>query len=180
VAPLDLGSAWKVSFPREQFSEEMARLHSWADEPKLRFYSGEAIYEKSIDVPPAFLNGGRNIVLDFGEGRPLDPVNTSAPGMRAWMEGPVREAAVVYVNGQSAGYIWHPPYRVAVNQFLHPGANQLRIVVGNSAINSLAGQAAPDYKLLNLRYGVRFAPQDMNGLKPLPSGLVGPVRLIAE
>jgi hypothetical protein len=180
VAPLDLGSGWKVSFPREQSSEDMAQLHSWANEPKLRFYSGEAIYEKSVDVPPAFLSRSRSVALDFGEGKPLDPVNTSAPGMRAWMEGPVREAAVVYVNGQKAGYVWHPPYRIAVNQFLHPGLNQFRIVVGNSAINSLAGQAAPDYRLLNLRYGVRFTPQDMSALKPLPSGLVGPVHLIAE
>jgi len=28
-------------------------------------------------------------------------------------------------------------------------------------------------------YGVRFQPQDMERLQPLPSGLLGPVRLIA-
>jgi hypothetical protein len=43
----------------------------------------------------------------------------------------------------------------------------------------MAGQSPPDYKLLNLRYGERFTPQDMNNLQPLPAGLLGPVALIA-
>jgi len=38
-------------------------------------------------------------------------------------------------------------------------------------------RSLPDYKLLNLRYGVRFEPQDMKNLVPLPSGLVGSVRV---
>jgi hypothetical protein len=53
----------------------------------------------------------------------------------------------------------------------------MRIVVGNLAINELAAQVVPDYKLLNLRYGERFVPQDMKDLQPLPSGLLGPIRL---
>ncbi len=32
---------------------------------------------------------------------------------------------------------------------LHSGANELKIVVANTAINELAGRAAPDYRLLN-------------------------------
>ena len=47
-------------------------------------------------------------------------------------------------------------------------------------INELAGQTLPDYKLLNLRYGVRFTPQDMQNLKPLPSGLLGPIKLLLQ
>jgi hypothetical protein len=97
--------------------------------------------------------------------------------MRAYMEGPVREAAQVFVNGQSAGYVWHPPYRLDLTQWLRPGANQLRIVVGNSAINALAGRSLPDNRLLNDRYGLRFVPQDMDHLQPLPSGIVGRVVL---
>jgi lysophospholipase L1-like esterase len=44
----------------------------------------------------------------------------------------------------------------------------------------MAGRALPDYRLLNLRYGTRFEPQDMDKIQPIPSGLLGPVRLIAE
>jgi hypothetical protein len=52
--------------------------------------------------------------------------------------------------------------------------------VANTAINHMAGRALPDYKLLNLRYGARFEPQDMDKVQPAPSGLLGPIRFVAE
>ncbi len=97
--------------------------------------------------------------------------------LRAYLEGPVREAAEVFVNGQRAGVVWHPPYTLDMSVFLKPGKNELRIVVGNTAINSMAGRALPDYRLLNDRYGERFIPQGMDNLRPLESGLVGGLRL---
>ena len=100
--------------------------------------------------------------------------------MQTWFEGPVREAAVVYVNGQRAGSVWHPPYALKLTRLLRPGENTLSIVVANTAINEMAGTALPDYRLLNSRYGERFTPQDMEGLQPLPSGLLGGVRLVAR
>ena len=30
-----------------------------------------------------------------------------------------------------------------------------------------------------LRYGVRFEPQDMDEVQPVPAGLLGPIRLVA-
>jgi len=54
----------------------------------------------------------------------------------------------------------------------------LRIVVGNTAINALAGQPLPDYRLLRDRFGLEFEPQDMRNLRPLPSGVLGPVTLV--
>ncbi len=116
------------------------------------------------------------LFLDFGKGTAL-PISNMANGMRAWLDPPVREAATVWVNGQMAGYIWSPPFRVNIAKFAKPGANRIRIVVANTAINELAGQAMPDYKLLNLRYGNRFQPQDMDNLKPLPSGITGKILL---
>ena len=98
--------------------------------------------------------------------------------MRAYLESPLREAAQVYVNGQSAGYVWHPPYRLDVSNLLKPGSNELRIVVGNTAINELSGTSLPDYRLLYARYGTLFEPQGMQNLQPLPSGILGPVTLI--
>jgi hypothetical protein len=56
----------------------------------------------------------------------------------------------------------------------------LRIVVANTAINEIAGKALPNYRLLNLRYGERFAPQGFEHIAPLPSGLLGPVQLRFE
>ena len=100
--------------------------------------------------------------------------------MRALWDAPVREAAVVYVNGQAAGFVWRPPYEVEVGALLHEGRNELRVEVGNLAINRLAAGAPPDYGDLNSRYGKRFQPQDMDHLQPLPSGLLGPIRLVAR
>ena len=100
--------------------------------------------------------------------------------MKAWLASPVREAAVVEANGQLAGSVWHPPYCVELTGLLHPGENTLRVVVGNVAINAMAARALPDYHLLESRYGQRFTPQDMQNLQPLPSGLLGPIRLVSR
>ena len=51
--------------------------------------------------------------------------------------------------------------------------------MANLAINRLAGSPPPDYSALIRKYGKRFEPQDMENLRPLPAGLLGPVRLIA-
>lgn len=83
------------------------------------------------------------------------------------------------MNGQRAGSVWCPPYRLDVIKYLNPGDNDLRIEVGNLALNALAGKPLRSYKELNAKYGVRFEPQDMDKVEALPSGLMGPVRLIS-
>ena len=98
--------------------------------------------------------------------------------MRALLEGPIREAAVVMVNGQRVGSVWHPPYALDVTKQLRVGENIIEIQVANTAINLLAGRVPADYRLLNLRYGERFTMQDMNNLEPIPSGLLGIPQLL--
>jgi len=120
------------------------------------------------------------VLLDFGPSVPVDPFLRETPGMQALLDGPVREEAIISVNGKRAGAVWHPPYELDIKSYLHPGENRLQITVGNLAINEMAGQAMPDYRLLNLRYGERFVPQDMQGLRPLPSGIVHSLSLRAE
>ena len=75
--------------------------------------------------------------------------------------------------------MWCPPYAIDLTGFLTRGANTLRILVGNLAINDMAGHPLPNYRVLNLRYGVRFEAQDMDKVQPVPAGLVGPIRLIS-
>jgi len=158
----------------------MDRLRSWTDDEETRFFSGEAAYSKIVNVPESLIQPGLEVRLDFGEGTPVPEIHRDNPGMQAWFESPVREAAVVYINEQRAGSVWHPPYSVEVTGLLHSGENALRIMVDNLAINGMAGSALPDYRLLNSRYGVRFTPQDMNNLQALPSGLLGTIRLVAR
>lgn len=179
-ASLDLSNDWKVSFGDASKRVQMDHLHSWADDEETRYFSGQATYVKTLPIPDGMLSTGLQFKLDFGEGTVVPRTTVIGNGMRAWMESPVREAAVVYVNGKRAGSVWHPPYSVDVTKYLRAGQNEIRVVVGNSAINELAGRPLPDYKLLNSRYGERATPQDMKDLQPLPSGILGPVRLVAE
>lgn len=92
----------------------------------------------------------------------------------------MREAVEVYLNDQRAGTVWYPPYELDVTPYLRPGKNQFRFVVGNLAINEMAGRQLPSYKDLEARYGRRFSVQDIGSLGAVPSGLLGPVRLIAR
>ena len=177
---LDLSSEWNVTFPDLKRTAVMRQLHSWADDEDTKFYSGQAVYTKTITAPDSLFKPGLEILLNFGEGTPAPPAGPGKPGMRALLESPVHEAAFVYVNDQLAGSVWRPPYEVSVTKLLRAGQNNIRVVVGNLAINELAGQTMPDYRLLNLRYGVRFEPQDMNNLKPLPAGLLGPIRIVTQ
>jgi len=178
-APLDLSDGWNVSFGDTGKQIRMDHLRSWTDDEAMKYFSGQATYVKTVSIPNGMLSPALEFKLDFGEGTAVAQTSAAANGMRAWMESPVREAAVIYVNGKRAGAVWHPPYSVDVTKYLHAGENEIRVVVGNSAINELAGRPLPDYKLLNSRYGERATPQDMKDLQPLPSGILGRVRLVA-
>src|SRR5260370_26965927 len=124
------------------------------------------------------LQPGFRVRLDFGEGTAIPQLNLKS-GMQAWLDGPVREGAVVYVNGRRAGSVWCPPYSVDVTNLLRRGENRMRVLVGNLALNYMAGHRLPDYRLLNLRYGERLHAQDLDRGRPAPSGLLGNIRLVA-
>jgi hypothetical protein len=189
ASSIDLSSAWQVSFASAGQAtnlEQAARpvrptvfekLHSWTDDDVTRFFSGVATYSKSFDLSADSLNKADSAVLDFGEGTALD-VQPTRNGMQTWLDPPIREAAVIYVNGQKAGSLWCPPYKLDIRPLLRVGRNDMRILVGNTALNYMAGHKLPDYKLLNLRYGERFQAQDMDKIQPVSSGLIGAPKLV--
>ena len=177
-AALDISTGWRVRVGENAAPETWDALRSWTDDERTRFFSGVATYEKQVEVPAAMLARGRAVQLDFGIPRPIPPGGPTAR-VQAWLEAPVREAVVVTVNGVRAGSIWSAPYALDVTARLRPGANTIQLDVANLAINHMAGHALPDYKLLNLRYGTRFDPQDMDKVQPVPAGLFGPIRLVA-
>lgn len=179
---IDLSAGWQISFGQNGTSAQVDTLHSWTDDEKTRYFSGVATYEKTVNVPESLLQNGLVVQLDFGQGKAIaeEPYRPPrGPGMQAALDAPIREAAVVYINDRKAGSIWCAPFSVDVTGFLRRGENKIRIVVANTAINYMAGHALPDYRLLNLRYGERFQPQDMDKVQPVVSGLLGPVRLIS-
>ena len=185
-APLDLSKDWNVSFKNSSTEadpapEKFATLTDWSANPATQSFSGVATYEKQVDVPAALLQKGLKTSLYFGESTP-----TRAGGfgthMTAAITAPVGDVAVVWVNGQRAGAAWCPPYSVDVTSLLKPGANQIRIQVGNRAINYLSAHAEADMDTVKADPrlgGNRYANQNMNGVRPLPSGLLSTVQLVA-
>jgi hypothetical protein len=180
----DLSKGWRLTFGQSGKQLQMDELSSWTEDEATRFFSGTVTYEKEVVVPDDLLKWRDQlrwrpgVVMSFGAGKAL-PVQQSRSGMQTWFDGPIREAAVVYVNDRRAGSVWCPPYVVDVTDLLKPGENKIRIVVANTALNYMAGHSLPDYRLLTLRYGERFQAQDMDKVQALPSGLLGGVRLFA-
>jgi alpha-L-rhamnosidase len=176
--PLDLSQEWDLMFEETAKTFHLNRLLSWTELKDLQFFSGRATYCKVVAIPPEFVAEGIRVDLNFGEPVPVPP--RKAARFRAWVESPVREAAEVYVNDQRVGTIWRPPYELDVRNCLRVGENQFKVVVGNLAINGMAGGRLPSYRDLEARYGRRFSVQDIDSLQAVPSGLLGTIHLIAH
>ena len=173
-------SGWQIHFAGSEPIQVLDHLGSWTELAGKQFYSGEAVYTRSVSIKAAPKPGGW-ICLDFGPGTPTtDSRRPGASGTRALLDPPIREAAIVFVNGQRIGSLWHPPYRIDISKYVKSGENKIEVHVYNTAINLLAGQPPRDYTALRAKYGRRFDPQDMDNLKPIPSGLFGPIRLVEQ
>jgi hypothetical protein len=180
--PIELAH-WTAEFPGSKGSPALPSKTDastvWTDDAAEKFYSGEVRYRTSFQAAAA--KPGEHLVLRFADGKPLqDTRPPNANGMRAWYDAPIREAAIVYLNGERVGSLWHPPYELDLTRPMHAGENTIEIRVYNTAINELAGQPPRDYTVLKAKYGDRFQMQDMENLQPVPSGIFGPVRIVRE
>ena len=198
---IDLSTAWTVTFPGLHKSVDEATLTDWISDPSTLHYSGEAVYSRDVTVAntpghPVYLEvtggkalpGAPNSAPEKGpaaqvlgrDGLPNPLITRTGPGMHAYFDPPIREAALVTINGQPAGALWHPPYRLEVTPFLHAGVNHVEFHVFNTALNAWSALPRRDYGPLIAKYGDRFQMQDLNRVTPISSGLLGGVRLIAE
>ena len=147
---------WHVRFTSRAKSpadKEFPTLKPWTEsaDPDLQYFSGTAIYTKTIDVPAAAASSKR-ILLDFGT---------------------VGEVAEVFLNGKSVGTYWDPPMQADVTGSIKAGANQIEIRVTNLWINRLKGDAVRPVAERTTRTNITQLPKG-----PLmPSGLMGPVVL---
>ncbi len=172
----DVSAGWTVRFPGDAAARPVGPLHSWADDPATRDFSGVATYRRAVTVP-----AGRRVVLGFGPARPRAgrPATRPGSGFTADLDSPVGEAAVVFVNGARAGSVWCPPYAIDVTRFVRPGENDVRVDVANTAVNALATAGFPNYDAAGLEaaFGKRFDPPRAAAFVPAPSGLLGPITL---
>jgi alpha-L-rhamnosidase len=173
----DLSTDWRVTFISTKQSISEHTLADWISDPATRFYSGEADYERAFTLPQR-PTGAVSLAIEGGT-PVIQPRDRKGPGMRAWYDPPVQAAAIVFLNGHRVGSLWHPPYRLPVSGFLKAGPNHIVIQVYNTAINAWAAQPPHDYKPLIAKYGDRFQMQDLDQVKPVPSGLLGTIHLVS-
>lgn len=158
--PLTLKGPWTVEFdpawggPARTTFDQLVDWTS-SEEEGIRYYSGTASYSKDFKQEHE-LREGEELWLDLGE---------------------VNNMARVYLNGVDLGVAWTMPYRVNLSPAIQRGTNQLRIEVVNLWPNRLIGNA----KLPRSQRRTKTNITKFKGDDPLlPSGLLGPVRLISE
>ena len=118
-----LDKGWNVTFkdsirgPKQtQSFDQLIDISTHPDE-SIRYYSGTIVYDKqiSIDQLPA-----GNIYLNLQD---------------------IGVTAKVTVNGQYAGGVWTPPYRLDISEWLHKGENQISVEVTTTWQNRLIGDS---------------------------------------
>ena len=193
----DLSSDWNVTFSSTGKMENEQTPTNWIADPETVHYSGEGVYARdftldAIPATPVFLEveGGKPLPgapdsppehAELGaDGLPNPLITRPGPGMHAYFDPPIREAALVTINGQAAGALWHPPYRLDISKLLKPGKNHIEIHVYNTALNAWSALPPHDYKPLIAKYGDRFQMQDLDKVMPISSGLLGQVHLITK
>jgi hypothetical protein len=154
-----LDRPWNVSFQPGRGAPaqvEMARLtplESSAD-IGVKYFSGIASYTSRFTLPKGV-----------------------KPGAPLWIDlGKVGDLAEVRVNGQLAGTTWFAPYRIDIGKLAKKGDNQIEVKVANLWVNRLIGDQQPGAQKVTFTAAPTYMPN-----APLrPSGLIGPVTLIAE
>jgi hypothetical protein len=148
-----VGRDGKASKPRK-----LDRLQSWTQlGSDAEAFSGTARYTVRFDRPKGKAD---EWVLDLGD---------------------VRESARVTINGTELRTAWSLPFRVPVGDALKRGENVLEVEVTNLAANevralSKEGAKWDRYYIVSIEYE-DFEPAKW---KPMPSGLLGPVRLVPQ
>ena len=156
---VNLSDRWHLRFQDRRGAptgDRAADLGSWAQsaDPGVRFFSGIGTYRRSITLQKNWAGARRQIMLDLGE---------------------VHDVADVFINGARVGVAWKAPYRVDVTGLLRPGHNTVAIRVANVWANRLIGDAQPNGNKVAFVTGPTYAA----GAQLRPSGLLGPVKLVA-
>ena len=160
VAPQTLRALegeWQVSFDPRWGGPERAvafgQLTDWSkhSDPRIHYYSGTAVYKKTITLSEAEAAGkaGR-LGLDLGA---------------------VEVMARVKLNGKECGIAWKPPYRVDLSGAARAGANELEIDAVNLWINRMIGdEQLPEDSNWKDFETLTAWPEWFKSGKPRPSG----------
>jgi len=152
--------SWNVSFQKDRGAPADAtfdKLVSYTEKADagIKYFSGTAIYAKTIVADKDWFANHAELWLDLGD---------------------VKNLAEVIVNGRSLGVVWKQPFRVNVTNALKAGDNKIEIRVTDLWVNRLIGDAQPG---VTNKITYTTMPFYQANSKLQPSGLLGPVRILA-
>jgi hypothetical protein len=187
----EVAGSWSVHFDPQwggPGAVEFETLEDWTKRPEagVQYYSGTAVYKKSITLPA--MKSGKRVYLDLGK---------------------VNHLASVSVNGKRLGVLWTTPWRIEVTSAMKMGANTVEVAVTNVWANRLIGDerqpADFEWEHGDTRYSdglflkefpewfLKHEPRPSKGRYTFttwnyfaketaltPSGLMGPVRIVSE
>ncbi len=174
---------WKVTFPDKHGRDTTCtfeQLGEWGQhaDPRVKYFSGTATYEKQFALPDECFAGNQKLFLDLGE---------------------VRVIAEIKLNGKDLGVLWRKPFRVDITDAARQGMNELTVKVVNLWINRMIGdEQLPEDSARNDNGTLKEWPAWLADVKGSPtgratftswrlwkkdsplqeSGLLGPVRVI--
>ena len=162
---VEISGDWQIDFPPGWGAPErivLPELMSWTDSDLkgVKYFSGIATYHKKLQIPEAYSDKELVISLDLGK---------------------VREVVEIYLNGESLGILWKPPYKMDITQAVKAGENTLTLEVANTWSNRLTGDdRLPERERLTKTNitGPNFLTRTLWRDAPLlESGIMGPVHL---
>jgi (4-O-methyl)-D-glucuronate---lignin esterase len=178
---------WQVSFDPARGGPARITfdgLEDWSRRPEdgIRYYAGQAVYRKTFDLP-------------------ADGTQVPGGGRRLWLDlGAVKAITAVKLNGRDLGVVWCDPWRVEITAAVKANGNRLEVRVANLWPNRLIGDEreppdadyGPDGNLARWPpWLLEGRPRPSSGRSTfatwkhytkdsplLPSGLLGPVRIL--
>ena len=172
-----LSGPWTVQFDPAMGGPDkpvkFKQLADWTDhpDPRIRYYSGTAVYTTRFRWRPAGGNGRKG---DSGSSSGM----TGGDTMTLQLDG-LNGMAKVVINGQDAGTVWCSPWRIDITDYLKPGRNEVRLEVTNSLYNRMIGDAVEHPDNPAAAYTHSSFPLVDADTPLVPSGLLG-VRLLAK
>ena len=151
---------WKVGFeqrmggPAEEIT--FTSLSDWTanENPQIKYYSGTAIYKKTIFLKKPISNERVYLQLDH----PIFAIN-------------------IYVNGLQGKTIWCSPWECEITDLLKKGENELELHVCNSLMNRMIG----DYGLPKEKRVTYCYPEIvMKNDSLISSGIIGNVKIVTR
>jgi hypothetical protein len=160
-----LDNPWNLQFtqggPMLPSAKKLDKLTSWTElgDTTAVNFSGTGVYTSTFNLPA---KKAGEYVLDLGQ---------------------VDESARVWINGKEVGILWSIPFKARVGSWLKAGTNTIKVEVDNLMANRI--RYMDQHKIEWRKYheinfvNIDYKPFDAANWKPMPSGLLGPVKLIS-